>query len=54
MSSTPIEQLDPSFMTTNPGQQQVDRAVVKSGAANIISRAMQMQKERDVDPPKRQ
>ena len=54
MSSTPIDQLDSSYMASNPGMQQVDRAVVKSGAANIVSRAMQMQKEREVDPPKRQ
>jgi hypothetical protein len=43
-----------SNMASNPGMQQVDRAVVKSGAANIVSRAMQMQKEREVDAPKRQ
>lgn len=58
MSSTPIDQLDSSYMASNmasnPGMQQVDRAVVKSGAANIVSRAMQMQKEREVDAPKRQ
>jgi hypothetical protein len=54
MSSTPIDQLDSSNMASNPGMQQVDRAVVKSGAANIVSRAMQMQKEREVDAPKRQ
>jgi hypothetical protein len=53
MSSTQIDQLEP-YMASNPGLQQVDRAVVKSGTVNIVSRAMQMQKEREVDGPKRQ
>jgi len=49
MSSTPIEQLDQSYIATNPLQ--TDRAVKSSGAGNIVSRAMQMQKERDSDAP---
>ena len=47
MSSTPIDQLEP-YMSSNPLQN--DRAV-KSSTVNIVSRAMQMQKERDSDAP---
>jgi hypothetical protein len=54
MSSTPIEQLDQSYMSnpgTGPGPgMQIDRAL-KSGSVNIVSRAMQMQKERESGEP---
>ena len=50
MSSTPIDQLDQSSYT-NPGPGiQIDRAL-KSGSGNIVSRAMQMQKERESGEP---
>jgi hypothetical protein len=58
MSSTPIDQLDQSYMSNpgpGPGQgpgpgMQIDRAL-KSGSGNIVSRAMQMQKERESGEP---